>query len=132
MAGTAFGKTSELKAYSPMTFLVMNAQGAGTFAFNKISGHEHAVYVVKGSLQIGDTTLETNEMMVFKYLQIQREAPPRTEGHGWFGLANEYLDALFLSEKSPFLQSSSSLHLKQSIVPRQENLYALIDLQKDK
>lgn len=66
VAGSAFGKTSKLKAYSPMSFLVMDAVGSGTFKYDKIPGHEHAIYVVKGSLKVGDTTFYTNEMIVFE------------------------------------------------------------------
>lgn len=66
VAGSAFGKTSKLKAYSPMTFMIMTAHSAGKFNFSKIAGHEYAVYVVKGELGIDEDTINENEMIVFE------------------------------------------------------------------
>jgi redox-sensitive bicupin YhaK (pirin superfamily) len=44
----------------------MTAHESGTFKFDAIPGHEHGLYVVKGSLKVGDDVLDVNEMMVFE------------------------------------------------------------------
>jgi redox-sensitive bicupin YhaK (pirin superfamily) len=66
VAGSAFGKTSKLKAHSPMLFMVMSSEGDGKFSFDKVLGHEHAVYLVKGKLTVDGEVLKENELMVFK------------------------------------------------------------------
>ena len=66
VAGSAFGKTSGLKAHSPMTFLVHSAKAAGDFTFEGIAGHEHALYVVRGEVTVGEEAYRQNQMVVFK------------------------------------------------------------------
>lgn len=66
IAGEAFGKTSGLEVHSPMIFLVAEAQASGVFRFSAIAGHEHGLYVVKGNLQVNETTVREHEMVVFK------------------------------------------------------------------
>src|SRR5690606_12933392 len=66
VAGNAFDRTSNLHIHSPMIFMIMSTHEKGTFTFEHIPGHEHALYVVKGSLKIGDETLNEHEMMVFE------------------------------------------------------------------
>ena len=65
VAGEAFGKTSKLLAHSPMTFLVMTAFQTGSFAFEQ-PAFELALYVVKGSLRVGETSFHETQMVVFK------------------------------------------------------------------
>lgn len=65
VAGSYDGYTSKLKAYSPMTFIVVENKKKGLFRFNHISGHEHAVYVVKGELRAGEELINEHEMAVF-------------------------------------------------------------------
>lgn len=66
VAGSYEGQTSGLKAYSPMSFMVMEAKGRGLFHFQPSAGHEHALYVVRGSLQVDEQIIHQNEMVVFQ------------------------------------------------------------------
>lgn len=65
VAGTAYGHSSKLKAYSPMTFLVVSATNSGTFT-HQYDGHEHAIYVVKGSVTVNGTSYSPTQMIVFR------------------------------------------------------------------
>ena len=65
VAGSALGKISGLKAHSPMIFMVMNAFRNGTFSFQEKS-HEHALYIVKGSIVIDGQAYTESQMLVFK------------------------------------------------------------------
>jgi redox-sensitive bicupin YhaK (pirin superfamily) len=66
VAGEAFGKTSSLLVYSPMTFLVCQSHEKGTFHVPGMSGHEYALYVVSGKLDVNQTTVQQHEMIVFE------------------------------------------------------------------
>lgn len=65
VAGNAFGRTSELHAYSPMIFMVMRAADKGIFNFQGCS-HEYALYVVEGEINVGEQTFKKHEMVCFK------------------------------------------------------------------
>lgn len=65
VAGNAFGRTSELNAYSPMIFMVMKGIDRGVFTFSG-SSHEYALYVVSGEIKVGDQTFGTHQMVCFK------------------------------------------------------------------
>jgi redox-sensitive bicupin YhaK (pirin superfamily) len=65
VAGTYEGKTSPLHAYSPMTFMVVTAKKKGRFAYER-SGHDHALYIVKGSLTVDGKRYNETQMIVFK------------------------------------------------------------------
>lgn len=76
VAGSSQGKQSKLKAYSPMTFMVMHAHKEGGFSHYE-NGHEHALYVVKGSLTINGETYTAKKMIVFKddaAIEVQHSA----------------------------------------------------------
>ncbi|HLW57897.1 MAG TPA: pirin-like C-terminal cupin domain-containing protein, partial [Bacteriovoracaceae bacterium] len=77
IAGSAAGKTSEVKTLSPTTFLVLTSHRTGTFSFNHLQGQEHAVYLVKGSLKLGDQIINEHEMAVFDMnsdIEVEYEA----------------------------------------------------------
>jgi redox-sensitive bicupin YhaK (pirin superfamily) len=63
VAGKAFGKTSPLKAHSPMIFMVTRAHKNGTF-IHQADGHELALYIVKGSIKIENETYHEHQMIV--------------------------------------------------------------------
>lgn len=65
VAGTFKSSTSKLRAYSPMIFAVVTAKAEGIFRHSQI-GHEHAVYVVKGSVTVDGTLYRQSQMIVFK------------------------------------------------------------------
>lgn len=65
VAGRSQERQSKLKAYSPMTFMVMRAHKAGLFSHQEL-GHEHALYIVRGTVSIGDETYSAKKMIVFK------------------------------------------------------------------
>jgi redox-sensitive bicupin YhaK (pirin superfamily) len=65
IAGSGFGKTSPLKAYSPMTFMVVKAKSVGSVRFDNPE-HELAVYVAKGSVTVAGKNYEETNMIVFK------------------------------------------------------------------
>jgi len=65
VAGSAFGQTSKLHAYSPMTFIVLHANDEGVFSFAN-TGHEHAIYIVKGNVSVKGESYHENQMIVFK------------------------------------------------------------------
>lgn len=65
VAGDFKEHTSQLKSYSPMTFLVMQSLKEGSFTYDK-KEQELALYVVKGSVKINDETFHENQMIVFK------------------------------------------------------------------
>lgn len=65
VAGSAFGHTSKLKAYSPLIFMVMRGFKAGSFSFEE-KGHEHALYVVKGEITLNGTTYKEGQMVVMQ------------------------------------------------------------------
>ena len=65
VAGSAFGHTSKLKAYSPLIFMVMRAFQEGSFSFNE-EGYEHALYIVKGSVTINDQIYREGQMIVME------------------------------------------------------------------
>lgn len=64
VAGSAFGKTSPLKAYSPMKFMTLKARAAGSVEV-KSDGHELALYVVEGTVKIDGTEYGSTKMVVF-------------------------------------------------------------------
>jgi redox-sensitive bicupin YhaK (pirin superfamily) len=65
VAGTYAGKTSPLHSYSPMTFMVVTAKKKGRFAYER-PGHDHALYIVKGSLTVDGKKYNETQMIVFK------------------------------------------------------------------
>lgn len=65
VAGSLNGKTSKLHAYSPMTFMVVTATKRGVFSHHG-PGHDHAVYIVKGSVTVNGTRYNETQMIVFK------------------------------------------------------------------
>jgi redox-sensitive bicupin YhaK (pirin superfamily) len=65
VAGSAYGKTSPLKAYSPMTFLVVKGKAPGKISFSQ-TGHELALYIVEGSATIDGVRFERTKLVVFK------------------------------------------------------------------
>lgn len=65
VAGNWQGKTSKLHAYSPMTFVVVTAKSKGRFVHD-YKGHDHAVYVVKGSVSVNGVPYKETQMIVFK------------------------------------------------------------------
>src|SRR5690606_6843633 len=65
IAGSAFGKTSGLKAHSPMIFMLMTAFTKGSFTYEK-ENHEHAIYIVKGQLVISGQVYSESQMLVYK------------------------------------------------------------------
>lgn len=65
VAGTFEGQSSKLKAYSPMTFFVLWSEKKGQFKFHT-EGHEHALYVVKGSLKVGEQEIKETQLVVFR------------------------------------------------------------------
>lgn len=65
VAGNYGGRNSRLHTYSPMTFVVLTAKKKGTFTHTH-AGHEHALYIVKGSLTIDGKTFNQTQMIVFK------------------------------------------------------------------
>lgn len=65
VAGEALGMKSNLHAYSPMTFIVLRAKDVGDFSFER-KGHEHALYVVEGCVNVGTETFQSAQMVVFK------------------------------------------------------------------
>jgi redox-sensitive bicupin YhaK (pirin superfamily) len=48
-----------------MTFMVMQAHKSGTFTHHE-AGHEHAIYVVKGTVTVSGETYTAKKMIVFK------------------------------------------------------------------
>lgn len=79
IAGEAFGQASKLSSYSPMNFMVMTASKAGTFLFEK-KGHEHALYIVNGSINIDGKEFHETQMIVFKNdsaIEIEHSADAR-------------------------------------------------------
>lgn len=62
VAGTAFGKTSPLKAYSPMQFMILKGRAEGSIEIPS-QGHELAVYVVEGQVEL-DGQIFTKEKMI--------------------------------------------------------------------
>jgi redox-sensitive bicupin YhaK (pirin superfamily) len=65
VAGSWQGQTSKLHAYSPMTFIVVTGKKKGLFA-HEFKGHDHALYVVKGKIQVNWKTFSETQMVVFK------------------------------------------------------------------
>lgn len=65
VAGSMFGESSPLKAYSPMTFAVLKAKDQGSFSL-AANSHELAVYVVKGSITINGDEYNETRMVVFE------------------------------------------------------------------
>ena len=65
VAGTWQGQTSRLQAYSPMTFIVINGKKRGKFS-HEYTGHDHALYIVKGKLFIDGKEFHETQMIVFK------------------------------------------------------------------
>lgn len=65
VAGTAFGKTSPLKAYSPMKFMTLKARASGSIEVQS-DGHELALYVVEGKIQIEGSEYGRTKMVVFQ------------------------------------------------------------------
>lgn len=66
VAGQAFGKVSPLKAYSPMTFMVIKAKEDGVFRYQSEADQELGVYVVKGRAQVSDQRLVEGQLLVFQ------------------------------------------------------------------
>lgn len=65
VAGSFGENRSNLKSYSPMTFLVLKSHKAGLFTFGE-KGQELALYVVKGSVTVDGKTINETQMVVFK------------------------------------------------------------------
>lgn len=65
VAGTVLGKTSPLRAHSPMTFAVLKAEKNGVLKLPS-NQHELAVYVVKGSISIDKDQYQETRMVVFE------------------------------------------------------------------
>lgn len=65
IAGSAFEKTSGLKAYSPMIFMLMRGVSEGVFSYEEPK-HEYALYVVQGSVGIDETKYTEGQMIVFE------------------------------------------------------------------
>jgi redox-sensitive bicupin YhaK (pirin superfamily) len=65
VAGTWQGKTSKLHAYSPMIFAVVTGKKKGTFS-HEFTGHDHALYIVKGSITVDGKKFNETQMIVFK------------------------------------------------------------------
>lgn len=65
VAGNYGGRNSRLHAYSPMTFVVVNGKKMGKFSHTH-AGHEHALYIVKGSLSLNGENYSETQMIVFK------------------------------------------------------------------
>lgn len=65
VAGSYGEYTSQLKSYSPMTFLVMESLKEGSFTFGK-EGQELALYVLKGSVEIDGKNIKETQLVVFK------------------------------------------------------------------
>lgn len=65
VAGMYEGFTSPLHAYSPMTFIVVTAKKKGKFSYARL-GHDHALYIVKGSLTVEGKKYTETQMIVFK------------------------------------------------------------------
>ena len=66
VAGSAFGKTSPLKAHSPMIFLVVQSFAEGFFSLSS-EGKEIALYIVKGSVKIENDTYHEHQMIVLEH-----------------------------------------------------------------
>ncbi len=65
IVGNYQDKVSPVKAYSPVTFI--NIQAKNTFQFNHDAGQfELALYLIEGSMKIGETTYSNHEMIVFE------------------------------------------------------------------
>lgn len=64
VAGTAFGKKSPLKAYSPMKFMIIKARHNGSVDIQS-DGHELALYVVNGKVKIDGNEYGSTKMVVF-------------------------------------------------------------------
>lgn len=65
VAGSWQGKTSRLHAYSPMTFIVITGKKRGKFT-HEYTGHDHALYIVKGKIFVDDKEFHETQMIVFK------------------------------------------------------------------
>ena len=65
VAGAAGNKVSPLKAYSPMTFMVLKASAQGTFHHRPEAREELALYVVKGKVQVNEKSLSEGQLQVF-------------------------------------------------------------------
>lgn len=65
VAGDAFGKSSPLKAHSPMIFLMLKAHAEGTVELQK-KNFELALYVVKGSVTLGEETFGETKMVILE------------------------------------------------------------------
>ncbi len=63
IAGTAFGMTSPVKTYSPMFYLDVLAPAGRTIDLPFI-GQDCALYVLEGSVTLGDTTYEMNDFVL--------------------------------------------------------------------
>ncbi len=65
VAGNYGGRNSRLHAYSPMTFVVVTARKKGKFQHAR-PGHDHALYIVKGSISVEGKMFKATELIVFK------------------------------------------------------------------
>lgn len=65
VAGHAFGRTSELKTYSPLIFMTMKASDNGVFNYPG-SSHELALYVIEGEIKINGEVFSQKTMVSFK------------------------------------------------------------------
>lgn len=65
IAGSFDGHQSALETFSPTTFMVMESLQSGTFEFSAPAKQEHAIYMVKGNLKVGDKIINEQEMVVF-------------------------------------------------------------------
>ena len=65
VAGHYAGRTSPLRAHSPMTFLILKAHADGIFHIPS-SGFELAFYVVKGEVRIDGKIVKENTMVVME------------------------------------------------------------------
>lgn len=65
VAGSAGNKVSPLKAYSPMTFMVLKARATGVFSHQSGAHEELALYVVKGEVQVNQQIISGGQLQVF-------------------------------------------------------------------
>jgi len=65
VVGEYHGETSPVKAYSPVLFVNIRATDNYTFDYESKT-FEVALYLIEGSVQIGDVTYSNHEMIVFE------------------------------------------------------------------
>lgn len=65
VVGEFHGETSPVKTYGPMVFVNIRATGDYTFLYESKS-FEVALYLIEGSVSVGDVTYSNHEMIVFE------------------------------------------------------------------